>query len=319
MPRPAGCRRAPARIAGALLVGLFGGVPVPVHAVDVPQGAERTSFSQSAFETYALPVRRFEPGTPGTRDVSGAVTTSTFRVGSEALGMSELLTTYRTELSAEGFDILFACRAADCGGFDFRFDAEIVPAPAMLIDVQDFGQISAEHPDGRIISILISAALGDLYIQSVTVRPTEPDVTLVPDDDPTVVTATTGRALPDPAGIYRALRDRGYAVVSGIDFETGGAALSANSDPAIAAVASMMEEQSDLSLIIVGHSDDTGGLTGNIALSRQRAEAVRDALIGAGIAAGRLEAYGVGYLAPRASNTTDAGKRANRRVELIPN
>jgi OOP family OmpA-OmpF porin len=69
--------------------------------------------------------------------------------------------------------------------------------------------------------------------------------------------------------------------------------------------------------VIVGHSDNQGSLEANIALSKRRAEAVRTALITRGVAAERLEAHGVGYLAPVSTNLTEAGRTLNRRVELV--
>ena len=71
---------------------------------------------------------------------------------------------------------------------------------------------------------------------------------------------------------------------------------------------------------MVGHTDNQDGLDSNIALSKRRAEAVNAALVSQhGIAAGRLSAYGVGDLAPVASNTEEAGRDKNQRVELLPN
>ena len=56
-----------------------------------------------------------------------------------------------------------------------------------------------------------------------------------------------------------------------------------------------------------------------MSLSRRRAEAVRSALVSDhGIAAERLAANGVSYLAPVASNADEAGRAKNRRVELVP-
>jgi OOP family OmpA-OmpF porin len=69
---------------------------------------------------------------------------------------------------------------------------------------------------------------------------------------------------------------------------------------------------------LVGHTDAEGGLAANIDLSRRRAAAVRDRLVAQhGIAAERLSAEGVGWLAPRATNATEAGREANRRVEAV--
>ncbi len=69
-------------------------------------------------------------------------------------------------------------------------------------------------------------------------------------------------------------------------------------------------------LAIDGHTDNTGRATLNNRLSRQRAEAVRRALIDRGIAAGRLEATGHGALKPVADNETEAGRARNRRIEI---
>jgi len=61
-----------------------------------------------------------------------------------------------------------------------------------------------------------------------------------------------------------------------------------------------------------------GTFEANMALSQARAEAVVQVLVSQhGIAAARLKGYGVGPLAPVASNDTDDGRAKNRRVELV--
>ena len=61
-----------------------------------------------------------------------------------------------------------------------------------------------------------------------------------------------------------------------------------------------------------------GSAETNLKLSQARAEAVVKALVTQhGVGASRLKGYGVGPLAPVATNDTDEGRAKNRRVELV--
>jgi OOP family OmpA-OmpF porin len=121
----------------------------------------------------------------------------------------------------------------------------------------------------------------------------------------------------DEKSLLDRLTDTGHVPVQGLIFETGGAALSEGSAPALEILARFLSRNPELAVVIVGHSDNQGPLDANIDLSKRRAEAVRAALIKRGVAAGSLEAHGVGYLAPVSTNATDAGRALNRRVELV--
>lgn len=68
---------------------------------------------------------------------------------------------------------------------------------------------------------------------------------------------------------------------------------------------------------IEGHTDSRGSANLNQALSQQRAEAVRDALVARGVEASRLVAVGRGSDRPVATNDTPDGRARNRRVEII--
>lgn len=71
-------------------------------------------------------------------------------------------------------------------------------------------------------------------------------------------------------------------------------------------------------MLVVGHTDNQGTVDANISLSQRRAQAVVEALAkGHGVDANRLAARGVANLAPVASNTTEAGRAKNHRVELV--
>lgn len=68
---------------------------------------------------------------------------------------------------------------------------------------------------------------------------------------------------------------------------------------------------------IAGHTDSSGRAVYNLSLSQQRAAAVRDYLVTAGVDPARLTAKGYGETRPIADNASAAGRAANRRIEFI--
>jgi outer membrane protein OmpA-like peptidoglycan-associated protein len=110
----------------------------------------------------------------------------------------------------------------------------------------------------------------------------------------------------------------GHAAIYGIYFDTGKAVIKPESQPAMAEIAKMLAATPTLRLHVVGHTDNVGSVASNMALSKQRAEAVVNALVSDHrIAPARLIANGVGPLAPVASNAAEEGRAKNRRVELV--
>ena len=102
-----------------------------------------------------------------------------------------------------------------------------------------------------------------------------------------------------------------------INFDTDKATLRPDAAPVIDEIAKLLQSDAALKLSIDGHTDSTGTAERNRALSKQRAEAVRGALVAKGIAAERLSAQGFGPDKPVADNGDDAGRAKNRRVELV--
>ncbi|MGD2074864.1 MAG: OmpA family protein [Gammaproteobacteria bacterium] len=68
---------------------------------------------------------------------------------------------------------------------------------------------------------------------------------------------------------------------------------------------------------VVGHTDDVGDEAYNQDLSEQRARAVRDYLVSAGVDPSKIVTVGMGESMPVASNTTDEGRAENRRVDVL--
>ena len=110
----------------------------------------------------------------------------------------------------------------------------------------------------------------------------------------------------------------GHVSVYGIYFDTGKSAIKPESDGAISEIAKLLGNDGSLKLYVVGHTDNVGSLDSNMKLSKDRADAVVNALSGKhDIAAVRLKPYGVASLSPITSNDTEDGRAKNRRVELV--
>jgi outer membrane protein OmpA-like peptidoglycan-associated protein len=70
-------------------------------------------------------------------------------------------------------------------------------------------------------------------------------------------------------------------------------------------------------LTITGHTDSRGSAQHNMDLSQRRAQSVYDYFVSKDVNPARLVAQGKGQTEPVASNDTDAGRRQNRRVEIL--
>jgi outer membrane protein OmpA-like peptidoglycan-associated protein len=105
-------------------------------------------------------------------------------------------------------------------------------------------------------------------------------------------------------------------VLDHIYFETGKAVLRPESDEALNQVLRFLENNPSLKLEISGHTDNTGSLRINQRLSRDRAGAVVNYLLGKGISPTMLESKGYADTQPVATNSTPEGRKQNRRVEF---
>jgi outer membrane protein OmpA-like peptidoglycan-associated protein len=87
--------------------------------------------------------------------------------------------------------------------------------------------------------------------------------------------------------------------------------------PTLDKLANLIQEYNRTTVHIVGHTDSTGPDEYNRELSERRAYAVLDYLVSRGVAPQRLTAEGRGESDPRATNSTEAGRQLNRRVEVF--
>lgn len=120
------------------------------------------------------------------------------------------------------------------------------------------------------------------------------------------------------ADMLERLKTTGHVSIYGIYFDFDKADIKPESEPTLKEIAKFLNENPNINVYVVGHTDNIGKLEYNMELSKRRAEAVVKELTEKyGIARDRLKAFGVGPLAPVATNDTEEGRAKNRRVELV--
>lgn len=102
-----------------------------------------------------------------------------------------------------------------------------------------------------------------------------------------------------------------------INFDTGSAAIQADSMALVEQVAGLLKSEAGLKVEVGGHTDNVGTAEANLKLSDARAKAVMEALVKQGVAAARMTAKGYGQTMPIADNRLEEGRAKNRRVELV--
>ncbi|WP_417524615.1 OmpA family protein [Marinovum sp.] len=278
----------------------------------LPAGAALTFEERSDPGSYALPTGAFVEGRLPVEVIEGAVLRQSWRVPGDIRTTLQLLGPLRTQIAASGYEILFDCKTRQCGGFDFRFATEVLPGPGMYVDLTDFRFLAARDDEGGAISVLVSRSAAAGFVQIIRVGAAADEVlSAAPGPVAEIQPRTTGP-------VADQLETLGRVVLTDLSFETGSANLGEGSFDSLSALARYLAAFPDRRIALVGHTDSVGTLENNIALSRRRATSVRDRLVADyGVNAGQLEAGGMGYLSPLASNLTPEGREANRRVEAV--
>lgn len=269
--------------------------------------------------SYALPTAAFDGSAVPSRQVEGAFDQHAYRLDAPGATTLAILDPLRDQVIAAGYEIVFECETRSCGGFDFRFNTDVMPEPDMHVDLGDFRFLSAQKGTDA-VSILVSRSAGAAYVQVTRVSdapmPALPVETPVALDDPEVPRSITAPG--QASAIAAALDTLGSAALDDLVFASGAATLTEGDYPSLAAVAAWLEANPESTIALVGHTDASGSLAANVALSERRAEAVAEVLVQTyGADPTRIVSEGVGFLAPRATNQTDEGRQKNRRVEVI--
>lgn len=215
---------------------------------------------------------------------------------------------YQQALKSADFTILSSCALAQCGN---ESDVQKLGAMSSLNNnVYNYYRnpyylLAKKEIAGSeiFVSIFAGAYDSDVVVQQNIVR------TKALETDLVTINADT---------LKQQLDADGKALIYGIYFDTGKADIKEESVETLKVIGELLTKNPDLLLYVVGHTDDTGSGSLNQTLSKNRAAAVVKSLVdNHKITASRLQAEGVGPYAPVSNNTTEAGKKLNRRVELV--
>ncbi len=133
-------------------------------------------------------------------------------------------------------------------------------------------------------------------------------------------TARVIAKLPPPVTLEPAapvLKADSLITLSDVLFETNSATLKSEHFTDLASVIDFMVAHPSVVLKVSGHTDNTGSETHNKTLSYKRAEVVAEYVIDNGVPIDRVTFEGLGSSKPLMPNGTEAGRRKNRRVELL--
>lgn len=318
----------PMRTVMALAMGL-GSAPAAFAApldLQFPASAETTGSQQQPMTSFHLATGPFSQGQIPTVLAEGAIDRSAYRLQSTDLTTLQLIQALRAQITAAGFSVLYECETEICGGYDFRFGMPLLPEPDMHVDLGDFRYLAAQRkgPQGdEFVSLLVSRSPDNGFVQVTQIGKLAQPVprltasTKTPLAKPAAQTALS-LAVPAATDLAAGLTAGQPQVLEDLVFASGSADLAEGEYASLAQLADWLAAHPDQAVTLVGHTDNDGNLAGNIAVSKKRAASVRQVLLTVyGIPTEQVRAEGVGYLAPRASNLTDEGRKKNRRVEVM--
>lgn len=300
-----------------LIISMLGlGSGLAAQTISFPSNASLTREVTRDLDSYAMPVGPWANGIIPTQIAEGQLSQQAWRILATGLTSLQLIRPLRDQLRNDGFEIVFECRDQDCGGFDFRFGTGVMPPPDMQINLGDFRYMAATKTTDdalEVISVIASKSARAGYVQVTRVGTAQSQI--ITADGPAVRSSDQTLTTTDLA---TELTTAGHIVLQGLTFETGSAQLSNRPFDLLQSLADFLISNPSIQIGLVGHTDSSGSLDGNIALSKRRAGSVLERLaVDYGVPRRQMDAQGMGYLAPIASNLTESGRVANRRVEAI--
>lgn len=305
-------------------------------------GSEIISYQFVEFDRVSL---TFGPREDGefvhAREFEGEHTQLIYLLRDPDVSTLQVKRAYRQGLEEAGFEIEFAGSGRDDLGRRFhRFDTfdRSRPSGVSLGTMnwpgnradRDMRFLAASHADESVyVNALIYNNRSDgepaLRVDVVEEPADEPTLGVSapepPDEQPTErdeIIAAHDREELSAADIESGIVSEGRVAVRDILFEFDSAEIIDESADALTTIAEVLDQNEELDLLIVGHTDNVGDFEYNLNLSMERARAVAAWLKDQhGVSGERLQSAGAGMMAPVATNRDEEGRQQNRRVELV--
>ena len=211
-------------------------------------------------------------------------------------------------------------------GFAIRLEGETFDQDVQFVSVGLLKRFGGDHTSAR------TAPPTPVAPPPVAAEPPEPPPVPVPAPMPVVPESTPMIGDADSDGVNdeddacpdtlpgSEVNEQGCDVFSGVlegvQFESGSARLTTQSQEVLQGVALELLQHPDVRVAVMAHTDNSGAAKANLALSKQRAISVVRYLMSLGVAVKRMRPVAYGESRPRASNATPEGRLANRRVEF---
>ncbi|WP_394131461.1 DUF4892 domain-containing protein [Shewanella maritima] len=238
-----------------------------------------------------------------TQSLEGKITDISYKLP-RTYSEYEVDANYKAALTKLGFEQLYRCIGNECGSesrFQQKFNAL---AHIGSQKNQHYRLYRLQKPSGNVHAMTyIIGYINGLYSEIRIIEET---------------TLNDQQMAIDLDGLTDKIAQTGHVALDGLLFEFDSDKLLPEAIPVVEVVAQYLKKHPKQRFYVVGHTDDQGQQHYNKTLSEKRAKTVSTLLVEKyQITQSQIEAIGLGEHAPVASNMNDAGKKQNRRVELV--
>ncbi len=318
-------------LTGALILAAPQGVraddPQPHPLVPLAPDAEIIDSEFVDFTELTFPSGPFADRDPtAVLEKQGAHLRQVYRIDGTEVATVRLYQSYLEYFEGQGFELVFHGMDDELRdeGSARRFLRDGLDAPAARRS-DAYGYILARSPSAdHVVALSFYDRRGDRRIQVDVLEIDEMETfdlfaeEAAPEAEAEAEVEEFVPSTQDAAALESGLVEEGRVVVDAILFAFDDDEILPESADALETVAGLMDENSDLDLLVVGHTDGVGSFDYNLRLSLDRAQSVVAWLSDEhDIGEGRLRPAGAGPMSPITTNRTEDGRAQNRRVELV--